>query len=571
MKHLLRKFIGGIHVPQHKQESLRLPVTSPAIPNELVLPLHQHIGSEAIPVVAVGEHVLKGQRIARAPDYVSAPIHAPTSGEIVSIGMMAVPHPSGMSGNCIVIKSDGKDEWCELRPHSEDFRHLDPSELRNLIREAGIVGLGGAGFPSYIKLNPGPKGKVETVILNGAECEPYITCDDKLMQDRPEEIVAGLLIIRHALQAEKCVIAIEDNKPEAFAALDAAVKRLAQPELRVMQIPTIYPAGSEKQLIHTVTGKQVPSDGLPIHVGVVCQNVGTAAAIYRAVHHGEPLISRYITITGDVNIPINLEVLIGTSVVELVRHAGNYKSVPKRIIMGGPMMGFALQSDSLPAIKTTNCILVDNGENESLYQRKEILPCIRCGQCADVCPIQLLPQQMYWHSRATEFEKLQEYNLFDCIECGCCDYVCPSQIPLVQYYRFAKAEIWLREREKEKSNIARERHEFRQFRIEREKQERAEKHKKRMSALKQENEVVDKKKEDPKKAAIVAAMERVKAKKAAQVVELKNTANLTPEQKQKIAEVDARRVQQRAELEEKHKADSLASSFDEENRKEADK
>lgn len=545
MKRLLSKFIGGVHVPPNKEVSTQCPVEMAAIPKQLVLPLHQHIGNEAQPIVNVGERVLKGQKIARAVDYVSAPIHAPTSGIVTAIEMRPVAHPSGLSAKCIVIDTDGKDEWCSLSTHAHDYRQMDASELRNIIREAGIVGLGGAGFPSYIKLNPGPDRIVETLVINGSECEPYITCDDMLMRDRAEEIVGGTLIARHALQAKECLIAVESNKPEALAAFRAVLNKLDDSDIELVEVPTIYPAGGEKQLIHTVTGKHVPSDGLPIHIGVVCQNVGTVAAIYRAVNHGEPLISRYVTVTGDVARPCNLEVMLGTPMNELVAQAGGYTGELKRLIVGGPMMGFAMHSELVPVIKTSNCVLSDCGSLMQQARSSFAMPCIRCGSCADVCPVKLLPQQLYWYAKGDEFERLQEFFLFDCIECGCCDYVCPANIPLVQYYRYAKAEIWKREREKRKSDTARERHEFRQFRLEREKEERSAKHKQRMNALKDNPQTESGGKEeaeDPKKAAILAAMERVKAKKEAQDSTAKNTENLTPQQQQKIDEIDARRA-----------------------------
>lgn len=544
------RFPGGVSVPQHKQISTSKPTKKARLPSRLVLPLHQHIGAQAEPVVIQGEYVLKGQKIARATDYVSAPIHAPTSGTISYIGDREAPHPSGMSASCIEIIPDGKEQWVELTAHANDYSGLDPSSLRNVIREAGIVGLGGAGFPSYIKLNPGPGRVIETLIINAIECEPYITCDDMLMRERADEIVTGVLVIRHALQAKRTVIAIEDNKPEAIASIKKSVELIANEDIEVAIIPTVYPAGSEKQLVFMITGEEVPSEGLPVHIGVVCQNIGTVAAVYRAVHHGEPLISRYVTLTGDVEAPQNFEVLFGTIVEELVVLCTDNIQDIKRLIIGGPMMGFAMHSLNIPVIKTTNCILVDKGKQQQLIEREYIMPCIRCGACAEVCPIRLLPQQLYWYTKAEDFDQLQNYNLFDCIECGCCDYVCPSQIPLVQYYRFAKGQIWEREEEKQKSDKARIRHEFRQQRIERDKLEAAERRRLKKEALHKkptEKGLKDsvEEKNDPKKAAILAAMERVKEKKSAQKTSPKNTDNLTKKQHQLIDEVDARRKRQR--------------------------
>ncbi len=523
MKRELFSFTGGIRFDDyHKRESTRQAVVAAPLPARLVLPLHQHIGEGGEALVQPGDKVLKGQPIARAVSYVSAPLHAPTSGTVVKVGDEKVPHPSGLSAPCIVIEPDGEDTWAPRQSHARDYAEMNPSALRNLIREAGIVGLGGAGFPSYVKLNPG-HNPVETLILNGAECEPFITCDDMLMRQRADEIVKGSLIIRHALGARQTLIAIEDNKPEAIAAMRGAVQRLAPEHTEVVSVPTLYPAGGEKQLIYTLTGKEVPSDGLPVHIGVVCQNVATTGAIFRAVYHGEPLLSRWLTVTGGVAEPRNLEVLLGTPVDELIRFCGGKPERCRRIIMGGPMMGFALHAHDLPVIKTTNCILVDDGRQPDLAGRQYAMPCIRCGACADACPVRLLPQQLYWYAQAGEFDRCQEYHLFDCIECGCCDYVCPAHLPLVQYYRYAKGEIWKRERERQQAELARERHEFRLFRLEREKKERAAKRQQKKAALAKETSAQGD--AQAKQAAIQAALERVKAKKARQTRE-----NTPPEQ-----------------------------------------
>ena len=577
----LFNFKGGIQVPQHKDISTTLAVRPAPIPKRLVLPLSQHIGSPAVTIVEVGQKVLKGEVIAKADGYVSAPIHAPTSGIIDDIGEYPLPHPSGMSAQCIVLNPDGEENWIKLNGHSGDYKQLDPSELRNLIRSSGIVGLGGAGFPTSIKHNPGPDKVVETLILNGAECEPYITCDDMLMRDKAREIICGLLITKYALQARHCFIAIEDNKPKAIEAMKEAVSELGNNKIEVKTIPSIYPAGSEKQIIFTVTGKEVPKNGLPLQIGVVCQNVGTTAAIYRAIHHGEPLISRYVTITGDVKQPANLEVLFGTAIDDLITECGGSTNNIRRLIIGGPMMGFAMQESSIPAVKTTNCVLVDAGKTQDLAPKQYTMPCIRCGNCADVCPIDLLPQQLYWFSKAQELDRIQEYNIFDCIECGCCDYVCPSQIPLVQYYRFAKSEIYNREREQKKSDKARERHEFHLLRVEREKAEKAEKLRQKKAALKlkeKQKEAANAssdttaKEPDAKNAAIIAAMERVKAKKAKQHTAPKNTDELTDSQKKLVEEIDERRAKQRNEKTEINQGSlNVNNNMNKTNRKSDDK
>ncbi len=463
-------FPGGVHPPQHKEAALELRVGQVRLPRRLILPLHQHIGQSAEPVVEAGQEVLKGQLIAKASGYVSVAVHASSSGRVVAVEEHPVPHPSGLSAPCVIIETDGRERWVPPPP-PVDYTRTDPSHLRNLVREAGIVGLGGAGFPSFIKLNPGRGRQVETLILNGVECEPYITCDDALMRERPREILAGAHIMRHALQARECVVAVEDNKPGAYEAMREAAAK--EGDVRVVLLPTRYPQGSEKQLIQVLTGKEVPSNGLPIDVGVVVHNVGTAYAVYRAIRWGEPLVSRVVTVTGGaVRRPRNLRVPLGTPVVHLLRECGADFDRIDRLIMGGPMMGIALHTWDVPVVKTTNCIIAATAEE--MPPPEPPMPCIRCGACMDVCPVGLLPQQLYWYAQARDLERVQAYNLFDCIECGCCAYVCPSRIPLVQYYRFAKGAIWAQERERQKADLARRRHQARQERLEREKRERAE-------------------------------------------------------------------------------------------------
>lgn len=531
----LWKIFGGLKLNGFKSMSMEQATQPAPLAKTLVLPLKQHIGNPAEAIVKVGDTVLKGQMIAKAKDYVSSPIHAPTSGKIIAIEKHLTPHPSGFETDCIVLETDGKEQWVECVPHT-NYRQLEIGEVQNIIRDAGIVGLGGAGFPSFIKLNAGPSHAIKTLILNGAECEPYITCDAMLMQEQSRKIIDGVNIMRHVLLAEKCIIAIEDNKLAAYTALVNSLHESEAVYIDVVKIPTLYPAGGEKQLIKTLTGKEVPSNRLPINIGVVCHNVATAASIADAVLEGKPLISRYVTITGNgVDKPKNLNVLFGTPFSELIDYCGR-NSKAEQFIMGGPMMGFEVANENVPVIKTSNCILVQAKNKKEEF----VMPCIRCGKCAEVCPAQLLPQQLYWYTKAKNFDKSQDYNLFDCIECGCCSYVCPSHIPLVQYYRFAKTEIYALEQEKKKSDIARQRHEFRQYRMERKKAENEERKRQKRELLKKVNGETDNA-DDAKKSAIDAAMARVKAKRNAQAIVAENTTNLTEQQQKSIAEADARR------------------------------
>lgn len=501
----LWRFHGGLHLAPNKAQSTHAPIASMPLPTRLIVPLQQHIGTSAEVGVEIGAHVLKGQVIGRAVGYVSAPIHAPSSGTVVEIAERPIPHPSGMSATCIVIDTDGRDEWTPVQA-CPDYQSLDPSALRNRIREAGIVGLGGAGFPAFIKLNPASAHGVDTLILNGAECEPYIACDDMLMRERADAIVRGAQIMRHALLAKRCLIGIEDNKPEAFAALAQAIRQCSDTGIEIVPVPTIYPAGGEKQLIKVLTGKEVPSGGLPLEIGVICHNVATAVAVDAALNQGRPLLSRVVTVAGaGVRTPCNLDVLVGTPVSAVIAACGGYTDDAKRLIMGGPMMGFTLDNDAVPIVKTSNCILVAAAAEAP--DPPPALPCIRCGACAEVCPALLLPQQLYWHSRAKEFDKVQDYRLFDCIECGCCAYVCPSHIPLVQYYRYAKTEIWAQERDKRKADLARQRHEFRLQRQQRDKAERDARMQQKKAALNSGGN-----QDARQKAAIQAALQRVKEK-----------------------------------------------------------
>jgi len=453
---------GGIHPPEHKDLSNRTPIQPAPLPKRLVLPLTQHLGAPAEPCVTLGEQVLKGQQIAVASGFVSAPLHAPTSGVVSFIGPQPYPHVSGMLANAIVIDSDGEDKWIDLHPQP-DYRELERPALLELIRQAGISGLGGAGFPTAVKLSPPPTQTIRTLIINGTECEPYITADDLLMREKAAELVAGIEILAHLIQPQEVLIGIEDNKPEAIAAVRAAI---GERPFTLKVFPTKYPSGGEKQLIQILTGEEVPSGGLPADIGMLCQNVGTCVAIHDAVLLGKPLISRITTLTGEALArPMNVEVLIGTPVDELLAFAGLDQHRLNRLIMGGPMMGFSLPSLEVPVVKTTNCLLAST--LEELPPPPPALPCIRCGECAEACPVSLLPQQLHFFALGQEHEQLKSHNLFDCIECGACAYVCPSNIPLVQYYRAAKGEIRELEQKQQKAEHSKQRFELRQERLRR--------------------------------------------------------------------------------------------------------
>jgi len=453
---------GGIHPPEHKDLSNRTPIQPAPLPKRLVLPLTQHLGAPAEPCVTLGEQVLKGQQIAVASGFVSAPLHAPTSGVVSFIGPQPYPHVSGMFANAIVIDSDGEDKWIDLHPQP-DYRELERPALLELIRQAGISGLGGAGFPTAVKLSPPPTQTIRTLIINGTECEPYITADDLLMREKAAELVAGIEILAHLIQPQEVLIGIEDNKPEAIAAVRAAI---GERPFTLKVFPTKYPSGGEKQLIQILTGEEVPSGGLPADIGMLCQNVGTCVAIHDAVLLGKPLISRITTLTGEALArPMNVEVLIGTPVDELLAFAGLDQHRLNRLIMGGPMMGFSLPSLEVPVVKTTNCLLAST--LEELPPPPPALPCIRCGECAEACPVSLLPQQLHFFALGQEHEQLKSHNLFDCIECGACAYVCPSNIPLVQYYRAAKGEIRELEQKQQKAEHSKQRFELRQERLRR--------------------------------------------------------------------------------------------------------
>ncbi len=552
MSRELHTFRGGVHPPEHKSESNSRPVHAAPLPKKLVIPLRQHLGNPAKAVVSVGDRVLKGQMIGEADGYISAAVHASSSGVVTAIGPALVPHISGLPDECITIETDGRDEWIAHGPL--DHQAMSAADLRMKLRDLGLAGLGGAVFPSAVKLDPGAAHACPTLIINGGECEPWITCDDVLMRTHADEILQGVAIMRQLLGSTEILVGIEANKPEALAAIETAAARMDF-AVEVVAVPAIYPGGGAKQLIQTLTGKQVPSGKLSTDIGIQVFNVGTTHALARAVHHGEPMISRLVTVTGHVLRPQNFEVLIGTPMDTLITLAGD-RDGTTGVLMGGPMMGVPMPSAEAPVVKATNCILVKSADLFPPLPRA--MPCIRCTRCADACPAELQPQELYRFAKAADFGRAQEYHLFDCIECGCCSYVCPSHIPLVDYYRYAKSEIWAREKDKRAADLARERHEFRLFRLEREKQEKAEKLAAKAQAKRAELAAegaapVD---ADAKKALIAAALARAQARKSETAP--KNTDNLPPETQREIEEIEARRAKirelarQPLEPEEKH-------------------
>lgn len=565
------KFSGGVHPPENKVLSTQLPIATLKLPKKLVLPLRQHVGNMPKVVVVVGEHVLKGQLLAEAEGAVSAAIHAPTSGTITAIAEAIIPHPSGLPDRCVTLTPDGMDKWI-AKPKVKDWRNADKNELITSLRTSGIVGLGGATFPTQIKLRTNGQSSVHTLVINAAECEPYITCDDMLMRERADQIVHGIIITQYLLGAENCVIGIEDNKPQAIASMRAACALLHGVSVKV--VPTLYPSGDARRLIHLLFGIEIPSNKRSTDVGIQVFNAATILALYRYFTFGEPSISRIVSMTGNVRSPQNFEVLFGTPVQDLITAAGGLKENTSHFIMGGPMMGFnlprsVLDSDlnkcDVPITKAANCIIA--AAPNLFAEPPPAMPCIRCARCADACPVSLQPQELYWFAKSDNFEKARDYQLFDCIECGACSYVCPSNIPLVQYYRYAKSEIIATDKAKEAANLARERNDFKLMRTEREKTERMQKHAKRAEAAKSDankDEVIkiapektnhlalettsNMSDEDTKKAArqaaIAAAIERAKAQRVAAIAVGDAPKNIAPSSKAiqtEIKKIDSRR------------------------------
>ncbi|EPO6194469.1 electron transport complex subunit RsxC, partial [Yersinia enterocolitica] len=528
------EFDGGIHPPEMKLQSSRVPMRIATLPEQLIVPLQQHLGPEGELRVSTGERVLKGQPLTVGRGR-TVPVHAPTSGVITAIAPHTTAHPSGLAELCVHITPDGEDRWREQQPWA-DYSLRDKNDLLERIHQAGIAGLGGAGFPTASKLQSG-LNSVTTLIINAAECEPYITADDRLMQEHASEVVLGTQILMYLLQPQQVLMGIEDNKPEAITALQHALRGQDKIQLRV--IPTKYPSGGAKQLTKILTGKEVPFGKHSSSIGVLMQNVGTVVAIKRAVIDDEPLIERVVTLTGDaLSKPGNFWARIGTPVLHLLKLAGFTPQNQPMVIMGGPLMGFTLPSLDVPIVKISNCILAPTEAEMGLSEPEQ--SCIRCGLCVDACPAGLLPQQLYWFSRGEEHEKARNHNLFDCIECGACAYVCPSNIPLVQYYRQEKAEIRTLDQEAERTAQAKARFEAKQARLQREKLARELRHKQAAVKL-----------TDVDQQTVEAAVSRLARESNNTDSTISVTLGQTPDNSAAIAAREARKEQARARQVEK--------------------
>jgi Na+-translocating ferredoxin:NAD+ oxidoreductase subunit C len=459
----------GVHPADHKRPAADAPARRIPVPPRLYVPLSQHVGAPARPRVMVGQKVLKGELIADAHGNISAPVHAPSSGTVVAIGEIVAPHSSGLPFMAITIDTDGEDRWIESEGVADPFA-LSPQEIAQRVAAAGVVGLGGATFPSAVKLALGKRSNIDVLIVNGSECEPYLSCDDRLMRDKASDIVFGIRLMLVATGAQEARVGIEDNKPEAIAAMQAAAA--AHATVKIMPVPARYPMGSDRQLIVELSGREVPSDSRAADVGVIVHNVGTAYYTGQAVKYGRPLVTRLITLNGGaVKVPGNYEVPIGTLMSDVIAFCGGLKEEAARYIMGGPMMGTLLPHTNVPVVKGTSGILALSAAEVA---EREADNCIRCGSCIKACPMGLMPLEMANLIRAGEATKAADLGLSDCIACGCCAYVCPSHIPLVQYFYHAKGDLSAQERSKLRQDATRKMALARSERLEREAREKAE-------------------------------------------------------------------------------------------------
>lgn len=522
-------FHGGIHPADNKLQSSQSPVVDAGLPPRLIIPLRQHAGPAGDLLVQVGDKVKKGQPLTRYAKGRIVPVHASTSGTITEIGNHTVAHPSGLGDLCVILTPDGEDEWGE-RNGKADYWNLERGELLERIQQAGVAGLGGAVFPTHSKLD-GRGQLTEILIVNGLECEPYITTDDRLMQQYADEIMDGIRVLKHLLKPKLTLIGVEDNKPEAIEQL---TRHATDEDVLVKTVPTKYPSGGAKQTIELLTGRQVPKGGRAVDIGIMVLNVATVFAIKRAIIDGEPLIERIVTLTGDsFKKPGNAWVRLGTPVRWLLQRFELQPEAEQRVIMGGPMMGFTLPHAMVPVVKATNCLLAPT--QAELPAPGPEQPCIRCSACADACPATLLPQELYWYSRAKEYDKAEKLNLMDCIECGACAWVCPSEIPLVQYYKIAKDDIREARAEAEKAERAKQRFEAKQARFEREKAAREARHAEAAAQRRQTMTAAGG--EDP----VAAALARIKAKQDAPITAITATAEGLPDNSAVIAAREARK------------------------------
>jgi electron transport complex protein RnfC len=491
----LFKIRGGVHPDDCKQLSANQSIEKLPLPPLLHIPLQQHIGAPAESLVRRGEEVKKGQRLARNQGAISAPVHAPTSGRIMGVGGYPAHHPSGLSVRTITLKPDGKDEWVDDLEPCEAPYSLAAEEIAERVARAGIVGMGGATFPSAVKLNLRQRYTLHTLVINGAECEPYLTCDDRLMREQPQQVLEGVKLMARALDVDHVLFAIENNKPAAQAAIREASADCES--VTVVGLPTRYPMGSEKHLVQTLIGKETPARGLTADIGVVVHNVATARAVYDAIVLGRPLLSRVMTVTGGaIKQPKNIEVLMGTPLTHLVDYCGGFTGTPERLISGGPMMGQPLPSTRVPAVKGSNGLLALSAKEA---QTASEMPCIRCASCVNACPCGLVPLEMANHIRAGSLDYSVKLGLLDCIACGSCAYVCPSQIPLVQYFNYAKGELASRQRAQHKQVETKRLAEARSERMERIKKA------KREAMLKRKKEMEAKKKREAENSTAVGA------------------------------------------------------------------
>lgn len=434
----MKTFHGGVHPHGHKDATAEKPIVTLAPPKELIFPLSQHIGAPAVPCVQAGDAVLMGQKIAEAGGFVSATLHSSVSGTVKGIEKRM--HPNGTLTDCIIIENDGLDTPIpEVSLPERDFRKLSPKECIDLVQEAGIVGMGGAGFPTHVKLSPPPEATIDYVIVNGAECEPYLTSDYRVMLENSQELLTGLAIMMHIFDLSVGYIAIEDNKPKAIEAMKKAAAEFSGAEIRIVPLKTKYPQGSEKQLINAVTGRKLKPGALPWQAGCIVSNIDTVASIARAVVKHQPVIRRIVTLGGDaMKNPLNYSVRIGTPFSYIVEQSGGFAQPPKKFLMGGPMMGLALSSLDVPTIKSSSAILA---LSESSAKFEEESPCVRCAKCLYVCPMNLQPNLLDKAARNNDFEALEKLHISDCIECGSCAYICPAKRRQVQQIRVVKGKL----------------------------------------------------------------------------------------------------------------------------------